>query len=55
MLRTIRKEDPPPRVQATFDAHVFSLLRRILPRGLYHLLLYWALPDVRSWGPRRRK
>lgn len=50
--RVIESRSPPLRVQATFDAHFFSLLRRILPRGLYHELLYRMLPGVRSWGPR---
>jgi short-subunit dehydrogenase len=45
----IRRRNPPLRVPATTDAHMFSLLRRLLPRSLYH----WEgmLPDVRSWGP----
>lgn len=51
ILRTIRKDDPPLRVPATLDAHLFSLLRRLLPRGLYHRLLYRMLPNVSSWGP----
>lgn len=51
ILRTIRKPDPPLRVPATFDAHLFSFLRRLLPRGLYHRLLYRMLPNVSTWGP----
>jgi hypothetical protein len=38
------------RVYATPDAHLFALLRRLLPRGMYHCILYRALPDVRQWG-----
>jgi NAD(P)-dependent dehydrogenase (short-subunit alcohol dehydrogenase family) len=51
ILRTIRAADPPLRVPATFDAHLFSLLRRLLPRGLYHALLYRMLPSIGTWGP----
>jgi len=48
--RTIRRRHPPLRVYATPDAHLFALLRRLLPRGLYHAVLYRALPHIRSWG-----
>lgn len=52
VVRTALRRRPPLRVAATFDASLFSLLRRVLPRGLYHAVLYRALPDVRRWGPR---
>lgn len=50
VLRTIRRRDPPLRVHATFDAHLFALLRRFLPRGLLHRFLYSRLPGIRDWG-----
>lgn len=50
VLRTLRRRHPPLRVYATPDAHLFALLRRLLPRGLYHGILYRALPQVRAWG-----
>ena len=53
ILATIRHKHPQLRVQATFDAHVFSFLRRVLPCRLYHQILYWSLPHVRRWGPKR--
>lgn len=46
ILRTMAKHDPPLRVPATMDAHLFSLMRRFLPRGLYHRILYWNLPAL---------
>lgn len=49
--RVLKSRNPPLRVQATLDAHFFSLLRRVLPRGLYHRLLYRSLPGIRRWGP----
>jgi len=54
ILKTIARKRPPLRVPATLDAHVFSWLRRILPRGTYHRLLYASLPHVREWGPGAR-
>lgn len=51
LLRTLARKSPPLRVPATWDAHVFTTLRRILPRGLYHRILYALLPSVGRWGP----
>ena len=48
--RTLESPTPPLRVYATIDAHVFALLRRILPRGAYHRLLYATLPRIWTWG-----
>lgn len=50
VVRTLGRRNPPLRVYATPDAHLFALLRRLLPRGWYHALLYRALPHVRGWG-----
>lgn len=52
VLRTVHRRRPPLRVYATPDAHLFALMRRLLPRGLYHAILYRALPHVRAWGGR---
>ena len=49
--RLIESRRPPLRVQVTLDAHFFSLLRRLLPRSVYHEVLYWTLPGIRRWGP----
>jgi len=51
VLKTMRRERPPLRVPATFDARAFGLLRRIVPRSTYHWLLYKMLPQVDTWGP----
>ena len=50
IVRTIERERPPLRVPATMDAHLFALLRRLLPRPLYHWVLYRSLPGIRRWG-----
>ena len=51
ILKTIERRNPPLRVSATIDARVFYMVRRLLPRRLYHWILYRCLPHVRSWGP----
>jgi len=51
VLKTMRARRPALRVPATFDARVFAVLRRMLPRSAYHFLLYRMLPNVRTWGP----
>lgn len=38
------------RIPATIDAWVFRLARKLLPRGLYHSLLYANLPHVHDWA-----
>jgi short-subunit dehydrogenase len=52
VLTTIIRKHPPLRVSATIDASFFNLIRRAIPRRLYHFILYHALPGVRSWVPR---
>ena len=51
VVRTLELDRPPLRVSATLDARVFYMLRRLLPRRLYHAVLYRCLPNVRRWGP----
>lgn len=50
VVRTALRRRPPLRVAGTFDAYVFAMIRRVLPRTLYHGALYRALPRVRTWG-----
>lgn len=49
IVRTLRRSDPPLRVPATIDATLFFWLRRLLPRWLYHRVLYAGLPGARWW------
>jgi short-subunit dehydrogenase len=55
VLKTVRRKRPPLRVPATLDARIFATLRRILPRGAYHRLLYRMLPNVDTWGPSEKR
>lgn len=50
IVRTMQQRRPPLRVPATWDAHGFAWLRRLLPRSWYHWVLYRSLPHVRRWG-----
>lgn len=50
IMKTIAKNKPPLRVQATLDAWFFTALRRFFPRRLYHPFLYRMLPDIDTWG-----
>lgn len=49
ILRTMRRRWPPLRISATPDARIFYVLRRLLPRSIYHRFLYCSLPGVGSW------
>ncbi len=50
IFKIARENHPPLRAAGTPDAKVFYVVRRILPRFLYHILLYRSLPGVRKWG-----
>lgn len=50
VVRVLGRRSPPLRVAGTPDAVLFSWMRRLLPRRLYHWLLYRSLPGVSKWG-----
>jgi NAD(P)-dependent dehydrogenase (short-subunit alcohol dehydrogenase family) len=50
ILEVIEMKNPPLWISGTLDAYVFDLLRRFLPSGLYHRLLYAGLPRIWRWG-----
>lgn len=50
LVKTLQQNDPPLRVAGTWDANLFGLLRRIVPRRLYHQVLFKRLPEVKIWG-----
>ncbi|MBD5779896.1 SDR family oxidoreductase [Pelagicoccus sp. NFK12] len=51
IYKVCQMKRPPLRAAGTPDAILFYFLRRILPRFLYHKLLYRTLPGVKEWGP----
>ena len=50
ILHVIEQKNPPLWVAGTLDAQLFDFLRRIIPSGLYHRLLYAGLPRIWRWG-----
>jgi NAD(P)-dependent dehydrogenase (short-subunit alcohol dehydrogenase family) len=50
ILDVIEQKNPPLWVSGTLDAYLFDILRRWLPSGLYHRLLYAGLPRIWRWG-----
>lgn len=50
ILKTMKKKRPHLRIPATLDAYFFYWLRRLLPRWVYHKILYWGLPGARDWA-----
>jgi NAD(P)-dependent dehydrogenase (short-subunit alcohol dehydrogenase family) len=50
ILEVIERKNPPLWVSGTLDAQLFDLLRRLIPSGLYHRLLYAGLPRIWRWG-----
>ncbi len=53
IFKTARMERPPLRVAGTRDAWFFYFIRRLLPRALYHKLLYISLPGRKEWGKKK--
>ncbi len=53
ILKVINSKSPPLRVSGTSDARFFLLLRRLLPRFIYHYVLYKSLPRIQKWGPQK--
>jgi NAD(P)-dependent dehydrogenase (short-subunit alcohol dehydrogenase family) len=50
LLDVIEHKNPPLWIAGTLDAYLFDKLRRWLPAGLYHRLLYAGLPRIWRWG-----
>ncbi len=50
ILWTIKKQNPPLRIPASPDALAFYYLRRLVPRRIFHYLLFWLLPGSKNWA-----
>lgn len=50
ILKVIRTQNPPLWIPATFDARLFYLFHRLIPRRLLHPLLFAMLPGARGWA-----
>ncbi len=51
IFKICRRKRPPLRAAGTPDATIFYYLRRMLPRFMYHKLLFRTLPGIKTWGP----
>lgn len=54
LKNVIEVNAPPLRISGTLDAIFFGLLRRFLPRKIYHFVLYYSLPSsirlkIKEW------
>lgn len=50
ILCMMKEKSPALRVPATLDARLFFWIRRLLPRSLYHRVLYRGLPGAKNWS-----
>ncbi len=50
IAKSISDSNPPLRIPVTIDAYFFGLLRKFLPRTIYHAIMYYSLPRVFRWG-----
>jgi len=50
IFRVAHKNNPPLRMPGTPDAWLFHYVRRLLPRTIYHALLFRSLPGIKTWG-----
>lgn len=50
IYKVIEDQNPPLRLPVTIDAYFFGLVRKLLPRGIYHALMYYSLPKIFKWG-----
>lgn len=48
--KVVDSENPPLRVPVTLDAYFFGIVRKLLPRSMYHAIMYYSLPKVFRWG-----
>ena len=44
VLKVINQKNPPLRVAGTWDAYIFSLIRRYTPRSIYYFIFWRMLP-----------
>lgn len=50
IMHLIDSKNPPLWVPMTIDAKLFAFLRKVLPRTIFHKLMYQLLPESRKWG-----
>ncbi len=50
IVQLMERQRPPLRVPASLDARFFTLMTRLIPRRIYHAILYRNLPGIKTWG-----
>jgi NAD(P)-dependent dehydrogenase (short-subunit alcohol dehydrogenase family) len=50
IMQVMERPNPPLRVPASLDARFFTLMTRLIPRQIYHAILYRNLPGIKTWG-----
>ena len=50
IVQVMERPHPPLRVPASLDARFFTLMTRLIPRRIYHAILYRNLPGIHTWG-----
>lgn len=50
IVQLMEQPNPQLRVPASLDARFFALMTRLIPRRIYHAILYRNLPGIKSWG-----
>ncbi len=50
ILNVIKSENPPLWMPVTLDTTIFYYIRRLLPRRILLPILYWFLPNAKSWS-----
>ncbi|MBY0315512.1 MAG: SDR family oxidoreductase [Bdellovibrionales bacterium] len=55
ILRLMQKRRPPLRYLLSFDAWLLFILVRLLPRPLYHWIMFCTLPGARFWERHAKK
>lgn len=50
IIGLILKRNPRLFIPATPDALLFGCLKKIIPRRIFHLLMFWLLPNSKRWA-----
>ena len=50
IIQLMEQPHPQLRVPASLDARFFTLMTRLIPRRIYHAILYRNLPGIKTWG-----
>ncbi len=51
IMKLVHQKNPPLWVPVSADANLFNILRRVLPKGIFHTLMFKMLPNPMAWSP----